>query len=1245
MAISVADKNFLVSLYVGYFNRAPDPAGLQYWIEQVEAGRDTNTIAADFAASTEAKALYPFLTTPDVSSPTAFITSVYQNLFNRAPDAAGLAFWEGQLSAGTVSAADMIDAIIKGATTAPDSTIMNNKVEVGLDFATDAGNTAGFTYNDAAATAATTAISGVTDDAATVAAAKSTTDAFFTNGGGTAATTHTLTTGTDNVAGGAGNDNIVGVSDGVTSTTVGAGQPVTETFGGLDAIDGGAGTDTLTLTNATGVMALDTSVTVENVENLSLTSATGGVTADVQGFVGLETVTVDQRATAGSNIDTKSNATSVSVKGGTGAAIDDNGAAGKDTLASVSLENITGGVAIGSDALTTLSLKGTTGTAVVTNTTANHNLDVTVDNVTAGGVRDDVASSVSVTASGTKSSGLVLTTDAATKVSFAGDKALSIALADSGVNPAVVGEITSSNTAGVTITSALGNSTSFTGAAGKDSVAINNLNTKAVAMGDGDDTVAVSGTVLGAGGTIDAGAGTDTLVLTSSDAAALSAATTFEGRISNFEKVSLGVTAEGVTDTVNMANLDDINHVVTAGTAPGTVAGGTQESSVFTFADLKSGQSVSVNGLTLTATDDVTGTELAAAFVAEATTGNVNVAGAETVASTSTNAGAVVTAVANAVGNSVDLTVTNAAAAAPTAPTVVTGLQGNTPVNETATVVFDTLLAGQSLTIDGVVVTATGSAALGAEVAAAFATGATSGAAVVSGVAATAFTSAIGANGETVVFTSVTPATNVADLAIVVGGGATAPTPTIVQGEAAATETATVTWQSLLSGQSVTVAGRTVTALDDLTAAQVDAIFEGGVNTALGAVSGTLTGWTLAAGTATTTVFTSASPATEVVDLTASVTNSTVPANPSVAITQGTATGPGGVLVLNGLASGSTVELTGANAGSTTVNLASTTGTSDVVNLLLNTAGLAGLAAGAVNAAGVETVAITTADSATATNPTGTGTIALNAADATTVSVSGNHGVTFTGLGLGKVTTLDASGVTADVLTANLTAAQKVAADGAAGAINFTSQVTDKSVTITTGNGDDVIDAGTVGSTGTSDAVATITTGAGADTVTGGRDEDVINTGSEADKVNSSDSADNITLGAGNDIYDLNSVTHSVVSARDVITDFSANTVGQGAGGAVTSAGATNTVADRNGDLIDLDSLAGLTAINVGVQANAADAQTFIQNGGADATGAVNAALDSSTGLLYIDINDNGNIDSVIELTGVTTIDAAAFLI
>ncbi len=1262
MAISAEDKNFLVSLYVGYFNRAPDPAGLQFWIDQVEAGRDTNTIAADFAASPEAKSLYPFLTTPDVSSPTSFITAVYANLFNRAPDAAGQAFWEAQLSSGAVSPADAIDAIIKGATTAPDSTILTNKNTVGLDFATDAGNTPGFVYDTAAAAAAVSAISGVTEDAATVVTAQAATDAFL---GGVANPGQTLdlTTGVDTITGTSGNDTING------AFKVVDGGADLATLGGLDTIDGGAGIDTLAIANQENAGVTIAAASVSNVENLNVRSADGAVVADVSNFAGMTNVAVESGTAGGSDvdIDTKANVTSVSVKGGqvdgldTISIDDTNTTAGADKLASVTLDGVAdatpGGdvVTIGSDALTSLTMKNSAVGATVTAAAGTRELGVTLDNMTAGTITDNTATTLNVTASGTKSDIDSITAGAATTAKIDAAVDLSTGLAGAAIKTVDIngaGKVTlenAQNGAALTAIDASDNSggviatvdtdVTFTGGTGKDTLTVG-ATSKANTLGAGDDTFNASVTAA-TGGSVDGGEGTDTVAMTSANAAALSAGTAFEADISNFEKVSLGATAEGATDTVNLANLDDISYVVTAGTAAGTAAGGTQESSVFTFADLKSGQSVVVNGLTLTANDDVTGTELAAAFVAEATTGNVGVSGAETVASTSTNAGATVTTVADAVGNVADLTVANAAAAAPTAPGVATGQQGNPGQTETGTVVFSTLLAGQSLTIDGITVTATGSAALGAEVAAAFISGNTSGAAVVSGADTGAFNGAAGANAETVVFTSTTANTDVTDLAVTAGGGATAPTPTIVQGEAQATETATVTWQGLLSGQSVTVAGRTVTALDDLTAAQVDAIFEGGVTTAQGQVSGTLTGWATAAGTATTTVFTSASVNTNVTDLSASVQNSTVPANPTPTITQGAATGPGGALVLSGLASGATVELTGANAGSTTVNLASTTGTADVVNLKLN--GAANVAAGAINVAGVETIAIettdSTADTPTVNNPTAPSTISLNAAATTSVTVAGNHGVDFTGSTLTNVTNLDASGVVA------ATAAGTAAANGTAGAVTFSTVVTDKSVTITTGNGDDVIDASTVGTTGSTDAVATITTGAGADVVTGGADEDVINTGTEADEVNSSASADNITLGAGNDVYDLNNTAHSVLAARDVITDFSANTVGQGTSGAVTSAGATNTVADRNGDIIDLDSLTGLGAIRVGVQSNAADAQTFIQNGTTDGTAAVNAALDSSTGLLYIDIDDNGSVDSVIELTGVTTIDAGAFLI
>ncbi|WP_113913626.1 DUF4214 domain-containing protein [Roseovarius dicentrarchi] len=176
--------NDITALYVGYFDRAPDPAGLQFWINELDNGREFNTIAADFAASPEAEALYPYLVTPGVSSPASFITSVYVNMFNRSPDADGLAFWVDVLESGSVSVADMIEAIINGARDDAaggtfDKSTLDNKVEVGLDFATKAGNTSGFEYDDAAADAAVAVLNGVTNDAATVDAAKLATDAFL----------------------------------------------------------------------------------------------------------------------------------------------------------------------------------------------------------------------------------------------------------------------------------------------------------------------------------------------------------------------------------------------------------------------------------------------------------------------------------------------------------------------------------------------------------------------------------------------------------------------------------------------------------------------------------------------------------------------------------------------------------------------------------------------------------------------------------------------------------------------------------------------------------------------------------------------------------------------------------------------------------------------------------------------------------------------------------------------------------
>jgi hypothetical protein len=182
MAISTADLKFITNLYVGYFNRAPDPAGLQYWINKVDAGRDLSTIAADFAKSAEATALYPYLEAPDVATSTSLLEAVYQNLLNRAPDALGLAHWNSELASGAVSVGDIIDAIIKGATTAPDSVIIDNKAKVALDFAQEAAGTSGFTFDATAKIEAAAVLSGVDATEESVTAAKAATKTFLEDG-------------------------------------------------------------------------------------------------------------------------------------------------------------------------------------------------------------------------------------------------------------------------------------------------------------------------------------------------------------------------------------------------------------------------------------------------------------------------------------------------------------------------------------------------------------------------------------------------------------------------------------------------------------------------------------------------------------------------------------------------------------------------------------------------------------------------------------------------------------------------------------------------------------------------------------------------------------------------------------------------------------------------------------------------------------------------------------------------------
>jgi hypothetical protein len=154
MAITTAQ---IQQLYVAYLGRAADKAGLDYWSEQLNAAKPVLTLEslrANFVnEQPEYVNAYAGLSRSDT------VVKIYNNLFGRAPDAAGLAYWTTGGGA-TVNADQLLTAFVAGAG-ATDAKIIANKVLVSEVYT----STAGANYN---AADAKSIISGVTDTAASV---------------------------------------------------------------------------------------------------------------------------------------------------------------------------------------------------------------------------------------------------------------------------------------------------------------------------------------------------------------------------------------------------------------------------------------------------------------------------------------------------------------------------------------------------------------------------------------------------------------------------------------------------------------------------------------------------------------------------------------------------------------------------------------------------------------------------------------------------------------------------------------------------------------------------------------------------------------------------------------------------------------------------------------------------------------------------------------------------------------------
>jgi hypothetical protein len=109
-------------LYVAYFNRPADPAGLAYWETVVEAAKgNTAAVSASFAGSAEYKATYANMTNAQI------VDAVYQNLFGRAAETAGKDYWADLLNKNAITIDNVVAAVAAGAQTT-DLTAYNNKV-------------------------------------------------------------------------------------------------------------------------------------------------------------------------------------------------------------------------------------------------------------------------------------------------------------------------------------------------------------------------------------------------------------------------------------------------------------------------------------------------------------------------------------------------------------------------------------------------------------------------------------------------------------------------------------------------------------------------------------------------------------------------------------------------------------------------------------------------------------------------------------------------------------------------------------------------------------------------------------------------------------------------------------------------------------------------------------------------------------------------------------------------------------
>ncbi len=121
-------NNNVQEIYLAYYGRPADPGGEAYWTDQLDqAGGNLNAVIDAFGNSPEFTERFARLDTE------ALIAAIYHRLFNRDPDAGGLAFYTDLLESGQKTLGSIALDILNGAS-GEDVTRLDEKLVAAAEF-------------------------------------------------------------------------------------------------------------------------------------------------------------------------------------------------------------------------------------------------------------------------------------------------------------------------------------------------------------------------------------------------------------------------------------------------------------------------------------------------------------------------------------------------------------------------------------------------------------------------------------------------------------------------------------------------------------------------------------------------------------------------------------------------------------------------------------------------------------------------------------------------------------------------------------------------------------------------------------------------------------------------------------------------------------------------------------------------------------------------------------------------------